>query len=97
MSQTLEKTANGQVLSTTYTGGTDQATIELAFHAQGYAVQLTPTGGSAKIQASLDGTNWEDWPAGLVAVTTISALFLAHYIRVVHTSATSSSLVIWGV
>jgi len=96
MSETLEKTVNGHVLNTTYTGGTNQATVELAFRAQGYAVQLTPTGGNAKVQASLDGTNWEDWPAGAIAVTTISALFLAHYIRVVHTTATGSSLTIWG-
>jgi len=81
---------------TTYTGGTNQEPVELPFEAQGYSIQLDPTGGSARVEASNNGTGWIPWTEGDISNSSASFLVPMRYIRVVHNTATSSKLSIWG-
>lgn len=94
----LEDTNGGFDYESTfnYTGGTDQEVIDLPYLPNGYTLQLTPTGGTAKVQASLDAVDWIDWNESLVQVTAATFMHHMRYIRVVHDTATASKLVVWG-
>lgn len=79
-----------------YSATGEQEIIELPFLPNGYVMQLNPTNGSAKVQASLDGTNWIDWNDGAVISPTASMMHPMRYIRVINISATASTFIIWG-
>jgi hypothetical protein len=80
----------------TYIDGTNQEAIELPFQPHGYSIQITPVGGTARWEASNDMVNWIQWNDGLIAISTASFMVPMRYGRVVHGSATSSTIAIWG-
>lgn len=93
---------NGRVQWTyvnTFTGTGDQEVITLPFEPKAYTIQLTPIGGDARVEASIDDTfsEWEAWPVSNVSITTLQGImFPIKYLRVVNNTATSSTLSVWG-
>jgi hypothetical protein len=83
-------------ITATYTTAGEQESVYLPYTPSGYSVQLVPTGGSASIEASNDGIAWKVWDLGDVSAITISKIIPVKYIRVVHNTATESSLTLWG-
>jgi hypothetical protein len=62
------------------------------------SIQLSPVGGTAYVDVSLDGTHWLKWDTGDVAsgATAGEILGAVNYLRVTNNTATSSSLYIIG-
>lgn len=79
-----------------YVGTGVQEVINLPFLPNGYVIQLTPTGGTAKVEASLDGTNWIEWNDGTVVASTATRMEPMRFLRVTNVTATSSRFVAWG-
>ena len=79
-----------------YDTADEQETITLPSGFGAFLVQLVPVGGTARIESSLDGTNWEAWAAGEVSVSTTVPARPVTYLRVFNTTAASSALTVWG-
>ena len=86
----------GWVITGTYTSIGEQETIDLPYEPNGYAVQLDTVGGSAKIQASLNGVGWIDWNDGNITGSQASYMVPMRFIRVVTNTSTSATITIWG-
>jgi hypothetical protein len=91
---TYENHDHNSLYQETYTAS--GAPIKMVYLPHGFTVQLTPTGGSANISASNDGTNWISWDAGDVTISTISMLQPVRYVKVTLVTATACDLTMWG-
>jgi hypothetical protein len=97
MSEFIHKNFDKNVLyEATYNTTGIQDPIPLPYLQNGFTVQVTPTGGGAKVAASNDGVNWIEWDALEVTISTMSTLQPVRFVRVETTTATSCLVAIWG-
>jgi hypothetical protein len=90
----------GWQLTKTFTGAGAQEVINLPFEIRSSTIQLQSMDGTAKVEASIDDTHteWKEWPPSFVSTTEVQAIICAvKYIRVVHGTATTSTISIWSV
>ena len=81
-------------------GAQERIVMPCAF--QSFVIQLTPTGGTVNIAASINGIDWIKWTEGEdglgeVSVSTLCTMALVKYVQVTLTTAASCELVMWGV
>lgn len=93
---TYENFGRNSLYEGSYTGTGIQAVIPIVYLPHGFTVQLTPTGGDAKVQASNNNVDWIDWDAGDVSATTMSYMHPVRFVRVNAGTATSCTVTLWG-
>ena len=91
-----QKFGDNRLCALTYDTAGAQETINVPYLRGGMTIQLNPTGGSARVEGSNDGVNWEAWANGDVSITTMGKASPIRYLRVVHVTATASSIIVWG-
>jgi hypothetical protein len=88
----------GWIFSKIYTGAGAQESVNIRPEIRSSTIQLSAMDGTAKVEASIDGISWSEWPIGFVSTINIQGIVCAiKYIRVIHGTATTSKLDIWSV
>lgn len=85
------------VLYTSIETITGDTIYKLDFPCSQYTVQITPTGGTATVYTSNDGTNWVKWDLGDVSVASIDTCYAVKYIKIEPLTATVVSVGIRGI